>query len=155
MNDVKKDEYYMSLALNLAYKAKSIKEVPVGAIVVYNDEVVGEGYNRREIDKDPLAHAEIIAIKNASKNLNRWRLNECFLYVTLEPCAMCTGAIVNSRIKRVIYGADDYKSGSIKTKVKLNDVGFNHKFLLTSGVLQDECSKVLSLFFYELRDKRG
>lgn len=151
-----KDIYYMKTALELAKKAYEIGEVPVGAIVVKKStgEIVGEGYNRRETDKSPLSHAEIIAIDNASKKLGGWRLIDCELYVTLEPCPMCTGAIINSRIERVIYGADDFKAGSCGSVINLFDYPYNHKPEITTGILKDECSNILSDFFKKLRTSK-
>lgn len=149
------DEEYMKIALGLAMEAYSIDEVPVGAIVVKKStgEIVGRGYNRRETDKDPLAHAEIAAIKEASENLGGWRLIDCEMYVTLEPCPMCCGAIINSRIERVVFGACDKKSGSAESVVKMFELPFNHKPEVVSGVLQKECSEILSDFFKELRKR--
>lgn len=150
-----KDEYFMRKALELANCAKKIGEVPVGALIVKDGVIISCAYNRREIDKNPLAHAEIIAIKNAASSLGCWRLNDCELYVTLEPCHMCTGAIINARIKRVIYGAYDLKAGCINSKADFNSMEFNHKFLVTSGILENECSKVISSFFLQLRKRKG
>lgn len=149
------DEEYMKIALGLAMEAYSIDEVPVGAIVVKKStgEIVGRGYNRRETDKNPLAHAEIAAIKEASENLGGWRLIDCEMYVTLEPCPMCCGAIINSRIERVVFGACDKKSGSAESVVKMFELPFNHKPEVVSGVLQKECSEILSDFFKELRKR--
>lgn len=150
------DEYYMERALQLAAKAGEIGEVPVGAVVVKKStgEIVGEGYNRRECDKSPLAHAEIIAISQASRNLGGWRLIDCELFVTLEPCPMCAGAIINSRVERVIFGAEDYKAGSCGSVLNLFEYPYNHKAEVTKGVLQQRCSEILSEFFAELRLRR-
>jgi len=148
------DSIYMKEALLLAKKARDINEVPVGAVIVKDGKIIGRGYNRREIDRNPLAHAEILAIKEASENLNSWRFINCDLYVTLEPCHMCTGAIINSRVRRVIYGASDFKAGCCGTKIDFNRIGFNHNFLVTSDVLKDECSNILSVFFLEIRKKK-
>lgn len=150
------DIFYMKKALELANKAAEIGEVPVGAVVVKksNGEIVGEGYNRREVDKDSIAHAEIIAIKNASKKLDGWRLIDCELFVTLEPCPMCAGAIINSRIERVVYGAMDKKAGSCGSVVNLFDLPYNHKPELTGGILSEECSSILSEFFKKLRESK-
>ena len=148
-----RDEYYMSKAFELAQKAAELGEVPVGAVVVKKStgEIVGEGYNRREIDKSSTAHAEIIAIENASRTLGGWRLIDCELYVTLEPCPMCTGAIINSRIERVIFGASDPKAGSCGSVTNLFRLPYNHKPELIGGVLQDKCSSILTDFFRNLR----
>lgn len=150
------DTFYMKKALELAKKAYDIGEAPIGAVVVKKStgQIVGEGYNRRETDKSPLAHAEIIAIEEASKKLGGWRLIDCELYVTLEPCPMCAGAIINSRIERVIYGAEDKKAGSLSSVINLFELPYNHKPQITSGVLQEECSQILSDFFKELRIKK-
>lgn len=150
------DIFYMKKALELANKAAEIGEVPVGAVVVKksNGEIVGEGYNRREVDKDSIAHAEIIAIENASKKLDGWRLIDCEIFVTLEPCPMCAGAIINSRIERVVYGAMDKKAGSCGSVVNLFDLPYNHKPELTGGILSEECSSILSEFFKKLRESK-
>lgn len=150
------DTLYMKKALELAKKAYDMGEAPIGAVVVKKStgQIVGQGYNRRETDKSPLAHAEIIAIEEASKTLGGWRLIDCELYVTLEPCPMCAGAIINSRIERVIYGAEDKKAGSLSSVINLFELPYNHKPQITSGVLQEECSQILSDFFKELRIKK-
>lgn len=149
------DEAYMQIALELARQAYEINEVPVGAIVVKKStgKIIGKGYNRREIDKNPLAHAEIAAIKQAAETLGDWRLLDCDIYVTLEPCPMCCGAIINSRIERVIFGAFDSKSGSVESIINMFDLPFNHKPKIVSGIMQKECSEILSDFFTELRKR--
>ncbi|MBS1325126.1 MULTISPECIES: tRNA adenosine(34) deaminase TadA [Porcipelethomonas] len=149
------DEAYMQIALELARQAYEINEVPVGAIVVKKStgKIIGKGYNRREIDKNPLAHAEIAAIKQAAETLGGWRLLDCDIYVTLEPCPMCCGAIINSRIERVIFGAFDSKSGSVESIINMFDLPFNHKPKIVSGIMQKECSEILSDFFTELRKR--
>lgn len=154
MTDMSCDEKYMRLALEQAQIAYSLGEVPVGAVVVRNGEVVGVGYNRRETDKNALVHAEILAIDSACKTLGGWRLWECELYVTLEPCPMCAGAIINSRIRRVIYGASDKKSGSVESVVKMFELPFNHRPPVVSGVLGEECSDILKRFFKEMRQRQ-
>ena len=142
----------MKEALKEAEKAYSAYEVPVGAIVVYKDKIIGRGYNKRESLNDPTAHAEIIAIKEASSYLGAWRLIDCTIYVTLEPCAMCAGAIVNSRIDRVVIGARDPKRGCCGTVEDLtNNSKFNHRSVVSFGILEDECSNLISDFFKELR----
>lgn len=142
----------MKKALEEAAKAYSTYEVPVGAVIVYKDKVIGKGFNKRETLKDPTAHAEIIAIKEASEYLNAWRLTGCTLYVTLEPCAMCAGAIVNSRIDRVVIGTTDSKRGCCGTVEDLtNHPKFNHRSEVIFGVLEEECSTIISKFFKELR----
>lgn len=144
----------MREALSLAKKAFELGEVPVGAVAVWEGEIVGRGMNLRETDKNALRHAEIMAIEEACKKLGGWRLWKCDLYVTLEPCPMCTGAIINSRIKRVVYGASDPKAGSCGSLVNLFDLPYNHKPEVTKGVLEDESSALLSEFFAKLREKR-
>ena len=148
------DEDYMREALSLAKKAFELGEVPVGAVAVWKGKIVGRGMNLRETDKNALRHAEIAAIDEACKNLGGWRLWKCDLYVTLEPCPMCAGAIINSRIKRVVYGASDPKAGSCGSLANLFELPYNHKPKVTSGVLEKECSEILSDFFAKLREKR-
>ncbi len=149
------DEQYMRLALALAKEAADEGEVPVGAVVVKNGEVVGKGRNRREIGKNALAHAEIEAIDEACRTLGGWRLSGCRLYVTLEPCPMCAGAIINARIDEVIYGTVDPKAGSCHSLVDLFTLPYNHKPLSRSGVLGEECRQVLKDFFRTLRAHKG
>ena len=150
------DERYMRRALELAAEAAAEGEVPVGAVVVKRStgEIVGEGRNRRELGKSPLAHAEIIAIDEASRRLGGWRLVGCALYVTLEPCPMCAGAVINSRVERLVYGASDKKAGSCGSVVDLFSYPYNHIPEIERGVLADECAAVLSEFFKELRRKK-
>ena len=150
---MRSDEKYMREALELAKIAFSEGETPVGAVVVKKStgEIVGRGYNRRENAKSPLAHAEIIALDEASRTLGGWRVLDCELFVTLEPCPMCAGAIINSRIERVVYGAKDYKAGSVESVQKMFDLSYNHKPEVTSGILEDECAEILSEFFKMLR----
>jgi tRNA(adenine34) deaminase len=149
------DEYYMNKAIEQAEKAMQINEVPIGAIIVYQDEVIATGYNVREQVQETLSHAELIAIQEANKKIGSWRLEDCTLYVTLEPCPMCAGAIVQSRIKRVVYGATDPKAGCAGTLMNLlDDDRFNHQAEVTAGVLEKECGQLLSNFFKALREKR-
>ena len=148
-------EFYMYKALELSKKAFDIGEVPVGAIVVHRPtgKIIGEGFNMREYGKNSLAHAELIAINQASKYLGGWRLVGCDLYVTLEPCPMCTGAIINSRIENLYFGAYDLKAGSISSKINLFSLGYNHKpDNVIGGILELECSKILSNFFKKIRN---
>ena len=145
----------MHAALEQAKLAYQIGEVPVGAVVVKDGEIVGTGYNRRETDKNAVAHAELLAIDDACKRLGGWRLWECELYVTLEPCPMCAGAIINSRIKRLIYGASDKKAGSVESVVRMFDLPYNHKPPYTAGVLEEECSQILKSFFKEMRSRKN
>ncbi|MNS07824.1 tRNA-specific adenosine deaminase [compost metagenome] len=148
------DEYWMQEAITEALKAEAIGEVPIGAIVVRDQEIIGRGYNLRETTYDPTAHAEIIAIREASNHLGSWRLLECRLYVTLEPCPMCAGAIVQARIPHVLYGTTDPKAGCAGTLMNLlQESRFNHQTEVTTGILQTECSSLLTQFFRQLRAK--
>ncbi|MGD6796591.1 tRNA adenosine(34) deaminase TadA [Metabacillus indicus] len=150
-----KDQMYMELAVKEALKAKAIGEVPIGAVIVLNDEVIGAGYNLRETDQRSIAHAEMIAIDEACRRTGSWRLEEATMYVTLEPCPMCAGAIVLSRVKRVVYGAADPKGGCAGTLMNLLDESrFNHQSEVTRGVLEEQCGRLLSDFFRELREKK-
>ncbi|WP_028550937.1 tRNA adenosine(34) deaminase TadA [Paenibacillus sp. UNC451MF] len=145
---------FMNAAMEEARKAEALLEVPIGAVVVWNDTIIGRGHNLRETTRDPLAHAELIAIKQASEHLGAWRLLDCRLYVTLEPCPMCAGAIVQSRIPQVIYGTTDPKAGCAGTLMNLlQEERFNHRVDVISGVLQEECSSMLTQFFRRLRGK--
>ena len=149
------DEHGMRLALAEAERAASAGEVPVGAVVVRGDEVVGRGHNRREIDADPLAHAEILAIRQASAAVGGWRLSGCTLFVTLEPCAMCAGALVNSRVDRLVFGARDPKAGFCGSLGDLvTDSRLNHRLEVTEGVLAEECGMLLRKFFERLRSRK-
>ncbi len=151
------DEEYMAYALELAEKAYSLGEAPIGAVVVKKStgEIIGRGYNLRETKKSPLAHAEIMALDEASRTLGGWRVVDSILYVTLEPCPMCAGAIINSRIDRVVYGARDEKAGSVQSVVSLFELDYNHKPEVTGGVSEKECSEILSRFFKELRIRKN
>ncbi len=146
---------FMKYAISLAQKSADEGEVPVGAVVVCDGKIVGEGRNRRETVKNALHHAEIEAIDNACKNLGGWRLWKCEMYVTLEPCPMCAGAIINSRIKKVYFGANDLKNGAVISAARLFDMNFTHKPLYEGGILENECAQILSDFFKELRKKRA
>lgn len=150
------DIRFMNEAIALAKEAAALGEVPVGAVVVKKStgEIVGRGCNRRESDRSPLAHAELIAIDQASKRLGGWRLIDCELYVTLEPCPMCSGAIINSRVENVIFGAYDRRFGACGSVITLFDLPFNHKPELTGGVMEEECAALLSDFFKKLREKK-
>jgi tRNA(adenine34) deaminase len=142
----------MMEALAEARRAAGIGEVPIGAVVVWEGEVVGRGHNRREIDRDPLAHAELLAIREAASRLEGWRLEGCTMYVTLEPCAMCAGALVNSRVERLVYGAADPKAGYCGTLGNLvQDPRLNHRLAVTAGVLAGESAALLRGFFASLR----
>ncbi|MBQ3499561.1 MAG: nucleoside deaminase [Clostridia bacterium] len=145
----------MLRAIELAKQAALLDEVPVGAVVTHNGRIVGEGFNRRETGKNALAHAEIEAINMACNTLGGWRLAECEMFVTLEPCPMCTGAIINSRVKRVVFGAYDYKSGSMGSVVNLCDLPYNSKPRIEGGFMQDECAALLTEFFAALRVRKA
>jgi tRNA(adenine34) deaminase len=145
-------EPFMRAALAQAERARSLGDVPVGAVVVRDGQIIAVGHNRREIDQDPTAHAELLAIREAAKALGSWRLEGCTVYVTLEPCPMCSGLMVLSRVERCVFGARDPKGGFLGTLVDLSDFpGLNHKFATVPGVLGAECSEQLSAFFREIR----
>ncbi|MBQ6826236.1 MAG: nucleoside deaminase [Clostridia bacterium] len=142
---------FMYKALDLANKALKEGEVPVGAVIVKDGKLIAEGRNMRETKRNALSHAEIEAINNACKALNSWRLDGCEMYVTLEPCPMCAGAIINARIKTLIFGAFDLKAGSVDSVVNLLDYPYNHKVEVYGGILEEECQKPLKEFFENLR----
>ncbi len=149
------DSNWMQRALALAGQAAELGEVPIGAVVVRGEEILGQGFNRREVDGDPLAHAEILAIRQASKALGDWRLVGCDLYVTLEPCAMCAGALVNSRVERLVFGARDPKAGYCGSLGNLvRDSRLNHQMEIVEGVLAEESADLLRRFFASLRRNR-
>lgn len=148
------DQTFMALALSLAREAAALGEVPVGAVVVRNGEVVATAYNRRETGKNALYHAELSAIDAACKKLGGWRLHECELYVTLEPCPMCAGAIVNARIKRVVFGASDAKAGAFGSVFDMNTFPLNHKPIICGGICEAESRALLQDFFAALRERR-
>ena len=148
-------EYYMKMALKEAKKAYKLGEVPIGCVIVYEDKIIGRGYNRRNTDKSTLAHAEIAAIKKASKVIGDWRLEDCTLYVTLEPCQMCAGAIVQARIPTVVMGSMNPKAGCAGSILNILEVPqFNHQVHTIRGILEEECSQMLTTFFKELRIKK-
>lgn len=150
------DEQYMQLAIEQAKRAEEDNEVPIGAIIVCNDKVIATGYNKRETTQKTTAHAELIAIERANEVLGTWRLENCTLYVTLEPCSMCAGAIVQSRMKRVVYGATDPKAGCAGTILNLlQQDSFNHQVEITANVLGDDCGQMLTDFFKSLRKKHN
>ena len=153
MSDMNRDEFFMREALALAEKAAELGEAPVGCVIVKGDEIIGRGYNLRESSGNPLTHAEIIAINEACAHVESFRLVDCELFVTLEPCPMCAGACINSRVERVIYGASDPKAGSCGSVINLFELPYNHKPELTSGILSEECSAILSRFFSGLRER--
>ncbi len=149
------DQEWMQQALQQAALAAAEGEVPVGAVVVKDGAVIGVGRNRREVGKNALAHAEVEAIDMACKALGSWRLSGCTLYVTLEPCPMCAGAIINARLDRVVYGTADPKAGSCGSLTNLFELPYNHRPALTAGVLQEECAAVLQAFFKQLRERKN
>ena len=150
-----RDEKFMKEALEEAKKAALRNEVPIGAVIVYNDDIIARGSNIREESETTLSHAELVAIEQANKVVGSWRLEDCTLYVTLEPCVMCAGAIVQSRIKRVVYGAIDPKGGCAGTLMNLlNESRFNHQVEVTSGVLEENCRVLLQNVFKQLRKKK-
>jgi len=153
--EARKHEKYMKAAIAQAKKAYALEEVPIGCVIVFRDKIIARGYNRRNTDHTSLAHAEVSAIKKANKVLGDWRLEECTLYVTLEPCQMCAGAIVQARIPKVVYGAANAKAGCAGSIINiLNNPGFSHQVEVVSGVMEESCSKMLKEFFVELRAKR-
>ena len=150
------DEKMMRYALELADKAEALGEIPVGAVLVDDARnIIGEGWNLSIVQNDPTAHAEIIALRNGAKNIQNYRLLNSTLYVTLEPCTMCAGAILHSRIKRLVFGASDYKTGAIGSRFHFfDDYKMNHTLEITSGVLAEECSQKLSTFFQKRREEK-
>lgn len=153
--EIKRDEKYMKQAIRQARKAYELGEVPIGCVIVYEDKIIGRGYNRRTVDKNTLAHAELTAIRKACKKIDDWRLEGCTMYVTLEPCQMCSGAIVQARIPRVVVGCMNPKAGCAGSILNLLDMKeFNHQVELTTGILGEECSEMMKQFFRELREKQ-
>jgi tRNA(adenine34) deaminase len=149
------DEKFMRAAIAQAKKAAAIDEVPIGCVIVRDEKIIARGYNRRNIDKNTLAHAELAAIRKASKKTGDWRLEDCTMYVTLEPCQMCAGAIVQSRMQRVVIATMNAKAGCAGSVLNLLQMPqFNHQVEITRGVLEEECSTMLSAFFRELRQRR-
>ncbi len=150
------DEKFMREAKKQAMKAYALREVPIGCVIVYEGKIIARGYNRRNTDKNTVSHAEINAIRKASKKLDDWRLEGCTLYVTLEPCQMCAGAIIQARVDRVVIGSMNPKAGCAGSVLNLLEMdGFNHKAEVTRGVLEEECSSMLSGFFKELRKEKA
>ena len=149
------DEKWMKQAIKQALKARKLEEVPIGCVIVLNEKIIARGYNRRNTDHTSLAHAEIMAIKKACKKIGDWRLEECTIYVTLEPCQMCAGAIIQSRIKRVVIGSMNKKAGCAGSIYNLlEEDRFNHKAEVTRGVSEEECAGLMSEFFKGLREKK-
>ena len=152
MNDSKEDQLYMKLAIEQAQIAEENGDVPIGAVIVYQNQIIGRAYNQREQLHDPTAHAEIIALTQAAAFIESWRLHGCTMYVTLEPCTMCAGALVLARIDRLVYGCDDPKTGAVKSLYNIvSDQRLNHIIDVTSGVLAEECSGLLQQFFRRRR----
>ena len=150
------DEKFMREAKKQAMKAYALREVPIGCVIVYDGKIIARGYNRRNTDKNTVSHAEINAIRKASKKLGDWRLEGCTLYVTLEPCQMCAGAIIQARVDRVVIASMNPKAGCAGSVLNLLEMdGFNHKGEVTRGVLEEECSSMLSGFFRELREEKA
>ena len=148
-------EYYMKEAIRQARKAEKLMEVPIGCVIVYEGKIIARGYNRRNTDKNTLSHAEMNAIRKASKKFGDWRLEGCTLYVTLEPCQMCSGAIVQSRIDEVVIGCMNPKAGCAGSVLNLLEVQeFNHQVTITQGILEEECSQMMSNFFRRLREMK-
>ncbi len=155
VDNIKEHEKYMRQAVRLAKKAWANGDVPIGCIIVYEGKIIARGYNRRNLDKTTLAHAEILAIKKASKILGDWRLEDCTMYVTLEPCQMCAGAIVQARIPRVVIGCMNPKAGCAGSIINLLDIKqFNHQVETMKGVLEAECADMMKMFFAELRNNK-
>jgi tRNA(adenine34) deaminase len=146
------DESWMEAALLEAAKAEAAGEVPVGAVVVYEGRIVGRGANRNLADSDPTAHAEVVALREAARSLGNHRLGECEMFVTIEPCAMCAGALIHARLKRLVYGADDPKAGAVRSALQvLNHPSLNHQMEVTSGVLAGRCAELMQAFFRSRR----
>ena len=152
---MEKEIRFMKEALKEAKKAELIDEVPIGCVIVKDDKIIARGHNVRETKKTPLGHAEIIAISKASKKLNAWRLQDCDIYITLEPCIMCSGAIIQSRIRHIYYGAKDSKGGAIESSINVLEAkNINHHPEITSGILEEECSNIISEYFKRKRMKQ-
>ena len=145
---LERDELFMQAAYQQALLAQEYDEVPIGAVVVLNDQIIGSGFNRTISQHDPSAHAEIVAIRNAAQTLKNYRLIDCELFVTLEPCLMCAGSFIHARLKRVIFAAGDSRNGALGTQLHINDfTEFNHKITVSSGILKNQCSELLKSFF--------
>jgi tRNA(adenine34) deaminase len=154
INITKQDEQFMGVAIEAAKIAEENGDVPIGAVIVYKDQIIAKAYNQREQLKDPTAHAEIIALTQAAAYLESWHLNGCTMYVTLEPCPMCAGALVLARIDRLVYGCDDPKTGACKSLYNIvQDDRLNHRLEVTSGVLQEQCREQLQQFFARRRQE--
>lgn len=156
MKDVSEDEKYMKMAFEEAHKAREHDEVPIGAVIVKNGEVIGRGFNRPILTSDPTAHAEIIAMREAALITGNYRLGDCALYVTIEPCLMCLGAMIQARIKRLVFGADDPKAGAARLleTIEKSGITLNHKMEVSSGVMKRRCAGIIENFFLEKRTKK-
>lgn len=155
MRKLTESEKYMKAAIREARKAHALGEVPIGCVIVYEGKIIGRGYNRRKTDKNTLSHAELTAIKKASRYIGDWRLEGCTMYVTLEPCQMCAGAIVQGRVDKVVIGCMSPKSGCAGSIINILQMSeFNHQVKIEKGCLEEKCSKMLSDFFIELREKQ-
>ena len=152
---MERDEIYMREALGLAAVAEEADEVPVGAVIVRDGEIIARAYNRRQTDKCATAHAEILAIEEACRKLGGWRLPRAVMYVTLEPCAMCAGALVNARVERVAYGASDVRFGALGSLIDLSELALNHRPEVTRGVMAEECKNILTEYFKRKRKKKA
>ena len=149
------DDLYMREALKEAQKAQELDEIPIGAVIVLGEKIIGRGHNRREIDNDPTAHAEIVALRKAAESINAWRLSDATLYVTIEPCCMCAGALILARIKRLVFGATDPKAGAVGSIANILEMSeLNHRVEYTGGVLAEECRALIQEFFKEKRISR-
>jgi len=149
------DEYWMARALEMAERAKYLGEIPVGAVITLDNRLIAEAHNEKEQNSDATAHAEVLVIQRASKELGRWRLKDCTMYVTLEPCLMCLGAVISARLDRLVYGALDKKAGAVESTYKFSETThFNHYPKLTSGVLADKSGLIIKEFFHELRNRK-
>lgn len=156
MRKYTEDEKFMKEAIKQAKKAEAIGDVPIGCVIVHDGKVIARGYNKRNKDKTVLAHAELLAMKKACKKLGDWRLEDCTMYITLEPCQMCAGAIIQARVDRVVIASMNPKAGCAGSVLNLLEMdGFNHKAEVTRGVLEEECSSMLSGFFRELREEKA
>jgi len=154
-NNESNDQHFMQRAFELAQQAEKLDEIPVGAVVVYQGEIIGEGFNQSILLNDPSAHAEMIAIRQAGKHLNNYRLLECTLYVTLEPCPMCAGLLVHSRVKRLVYASPDLKTGAAGSAFNLVDSSqLNHQLIVNNGIMAEQCSELLSGFFKRRRSEK-
>jgi len=154
-NSENNDQYFMQRAFELAQQAEQYNEIPVGAVVVYQGKIIGEGFNQSILLNDPSAHAEMIAIRQAGKHINNYRILDCTLYVTLEPCPMCAGLLVHSRISRLVYASPDLKTGAAGSAFDLvNNEQLNHQIAVTKGVMKEQCSQLLSAFFKRRRSEK-